>query len=304
MQGGCERGFHMAANRKPIIGFIGFGEVGCCLSERMQTCGGQIFAYDKFANKVTKVAEQIRIPLFKSLEELVRSSNLILSCVWPDAAIDVAIEAASFLSSDKIYCDMNSISPERTSQIQKIISFTGAGFVKIAIMAAIPDRGNKAPLLAGGAQAKEVTEILKDLGLIIENFSSDPRHPAAMKILRSICLKGIVALAYEMLRGAERYGIADQILESASETMGKESFKDTVNAWLTSTAIHGRRRAKEMEGAVETLREAGINPVMSLATKEVFEEIANAGLEQVFKGEIPDSFHKVLGKMREYNSSH
>jgi 3-hydroxyisobutyrate dehydrogenase-like beta-hydroxyacid dehydrogenase len=207
------------------------------------------------------------------------------------------------LSPGKIYCDMNSISPETTTEMQQAISTSGADFVKIAIMAGIPDRGFEVPLLAGGSKAEEVSKILLDLGLTIRAIGSDPRQPAAIKILRSVCLKGIVALAYEMVRGAEKYGVVDQVLDSASEVLSRASFKKTVDNWLASTAIHARRRAKEMEEAIETLDDAGIHPVMSIGTKKVFEEIAGFELDKVFQGQIPDSFYRVLETIANRTSS-
>lgn len=288
---------------KEKIGFIGFGEVGCALSHRMKEQGGQILAYDKFPDRATRRAEEFKVPLALTMEDLVGSCSLILATVWPDAALDVAKEAAPLLGSGKIYCDMNSISPETTAEIQQAISTSGADFVKIAIMAGIPDRGFEVPLLAGGVKAEEVTTILSDLGLFIRPIGSDPRKPAAIKILRSVCLKGIVALAYEMVRGAEKYGVVDQVLDSASEVMSRESFKKIMGDWLASTAIHARRRAKEMEEAIETLEEAGINPIMSIGTKEVFEEIAGFGLDEVFQGQIPDSFHRIFEAIAKRASS-
>lgn len=293
----------MTGHEKYSIGIIGFGEVGSALSHRMSEMGGHVVAYDKFPDSVRKKAETLKIPLVGTLEDLAGSSRLVLSCVWPDVALDVAKEVVSSLSPANIFCDMNSISPETTEEIEQIILARGAAFVKIVTMAGIPDRGYKVPLLAAGAQAQEVTETLTCLGLIIENIGADPRHAAAMKILRSVCLKGIIALAYEMLRGAQKYGIEDLILESSSEVMGKASFRDTVDAWISSTAIHARRRASEMQEAIDTLRNAGINPIMSTGTKQIFEEIAALGLEKVFQGQIPDSFHRVLEKADEYKSS-
>lgn len=298
-----ERGSVISGNEGQEIGFIGFGEVGRALSQRMKEMGGRIIAYDKFADRVKKKAEELRVPLMGKMEELIHSCRLILSALWPDAALECAKEVAPFLSTGQIYCDLNSISPETTEEIQKVISPTGADFVKIGIMAGIPDRGFAVPLIAGGAKAKEVEEILSSLGLTIRAISLDPKHPAAIKILRSICLKGLVAVTYEMLRGAEKYGVSDQILESASEVMSKASFKDILSNWIASTAIHARRRAKEMEEAIETLEKAGIDPVMSIGTKKIFEEIASFQLDEFFKGQIPDSYHKVLEKIARHLSS-
>jgi len=293
----------MSNKEREKIGFIGFGEVARTLSQRMKEMGGEIIAYDKFADRIKNKAEEIGIPLMGRMEEIIHSCSLILSTLWPDAALESAKEAAFFLSAGQIYCDLNSISPETTEEIQKVVSPTGADFVKIGIMAGIPDRGFQVPLIAGGTKAKEVEEILSSLGLIIRAISLDPKHPAAIKILRSICLKGLVAVTYEMLRGAEKYGVCDQILESASEVMSKASFKDILSNWIASTAIHARRRAKEMEEVIETLENSGIDPVMSIGTKKIFEEIASFQLDEIFKGQIPDSFHEVLEKIGKHLSS-
>jgi 3-hydroxyisobutyrate dehydrogenase-like beta-hydroxyacid dehydrogenase len=298
-----ERGSVISDKERQKIGFIGFGEVGRALSQRMKGMGGEIVVYDKFPDRVKERAEELKIPLIEQMVELIHSCSLLLSTLWPDAALESAKETAPFLSTGQIYCDLNSISPETTEEIQKVISPSGADFVKIGIMAGIPDRGFAVPLIAGGKKAKEVEEILSSLGLSIQAISLDPKHPAAIKILRSVCLKGLVAVTYEMLRGAERYGVSDQILESASEVMSKASFKDTLNNWLASTAIHARRRAKEMEEAIETLENAGIDPVMSIGTKKIFEEIASFQLDEIFKGQIPDSFHEVLEKIAKNTSS-
>jgi 3-hydroxyisobutyrate dehydrogenase-like beta-hydroxyacid dehydrogenase len=298
-----ERSSVISNKERQKIGFIGFGEVARTLSQRMKEMGGEIMAYDKFADRVKEKAEELRIPLIEKMAGLVHSCTLILSTLWPDAALESAKEAAPLLSPNQIYCDMNSVSPETTEEIQQVISPTGADFVKIGIMAGIPDRGFAVPLIVGGAKAKEVEEILSSLGLTIRAISLDPKHPAAIKILRSVCLKGLVAVTYEMLRGAEKYGVSDQILESASEVMSKASFKDILSNWIASTAIHARRRAKEMEEAIETLEKAGIDPVMSIGTKKIFEEIAGFQLDEVFKGQIPDSFHKVLEKIGYQSSS-
>ncbi len=293
----------MSNKERRKIGFIGFGEVARTLSKRMKEMGGEIFTYDKFPDRLGKKAEELKIPFLVRMEDLVSSCSLILSTIWPDTALGVAKEAALFLHPGTIYCDMNSISPETTAEIEKTISTSGADFVKIAIMAGIPDRGFAVPMLAGGTRAEDVVEILSDLGLTIQAISPDPKHPAAIKILRSVCLKGLVAVTYEMLKGAEKYGVSDQILESASEVMSKASFKDTLSNWLASTAIHARRRAKEMEEAIETLETAGIKPVMSIGTKEIFEEIADLGLDEVFQGQTPDSFKKMMEEIKKRQSS-
>ncbi len=293
----------MTAPRRPKIGFIGFGEVAASLSQQMQWKGADILGYDKSPDKAAQRAETLGIPLVAGIEELVASTTYLLSTLWPDAAVDTALEAAPHLTVGKVYCDFNSISPQATRQIETIIRQRDAQFVKVAIMAAIPDRGPSVPLLAGGESAKEVTALLSELGLNVQYMGTDAAKPAAMKILRAVCLKGIVALCYEMLRAAEEYAIGEEVLASASEVLAKAPFSQTVGNWVSSTAIHARRRSREMDEAVETLEDSGVDPIMTKAAKKVFEEIADYGLEGAFGGEIPESYRRVLEEIRNRKES-
>ncbi len=280
---------HIMKKQRMRIGFIGFGEVAQTLSRRMIEKGGEIIAYDKFPQKVLKKAETLRVPLAKNMKEIAASCPVILCSLWPSAALDIAKNIAPLLSPGRVYCDLNSISPETTSRIDTIISSSGADFVKIAIMAAIPDRGCDVPLLAGGGRSGDVATLLAELGLTIRILGHDPTQPAALKILSGVCLKGVVALAYEMLKGAAEYGIADHVLESVSEAMSKGSFKDVVGGWLASTAIHAKRGAGQMAEVIETLETVGVNPVMSTGTKNILEEIASLKLDVVLEGQISGS---------------
>ena len=279
---------------KEKIGFIGFGEVGRAFCQRIKQQGVQVAVYDKYPDRAEQKAKELLVPLVQTMQDLVSSCRLILAAVWPDTALEVAKEVSRFLCPGKVYCDVNSISPATTLDIQQVISASNADFVKIGIMASILDRGFEVPLLAGGTKAEEVTKILSELGFKIRAIGVDPRHPAAIKILRSVLLKGIVGVAYEMIRGAQKYGVVEQVLESASEVIERESLKGFIGDSIASTAIHAKRRAMEMEEAIETLDNVGINPVMSRGTKGVFEEMAGFRLDDVFEGQVPDNFHKVL----------
>jgi|GEM_PF-6368658 len=99
----------------------------------------------------------------------------------------VAKEIAPFLSPETIYCDLNTVSPATTNRVALIASSSGAELVKIAIMAAIIDRGGyAAPLLAGGRKATEEVSLFTVLGLTMQETGDDPKKPAALKILRNM----------------------------------------------------------------------------------------------------------------------
>lgn len=280
------------------IGFIGYGEVGYQFSLGFKQKGLKMVAYAPIPPNPETVKEKAKSATVKlvSQEELASTSEIIFSCVWPSGALAVASEFAKLLHPGQFYLDVNSISPATTEKIAKLIVPTGADFVKFSIMYAVPLHGVKVPILAGGAKAAAIAPRLNDYGMNIRVIGTDPKATAAIKILRAACLKGIVALLFETLLAAQKYGLRDQTLEYIAETF-TDPFAKTADAWISSTAIHAKRRAGEMDEAIEALTDVGITPEMAQATKRIHERIAAKNLTQKFGGEWAPSYREVLDAM-------
>jgi 3-hydroxyisobutyrate dehydrogenase-like beta-hydroxyacid dehydrogenase len=121
-------------------------------------------------------------------------------------------------------------------------------------------------MLLGGAQAETVAAAMQALGFNARAVSTRVGVASAAKMCRSVMIKGIESLTVECLSAARAYGAEDVVLASLRETF--EKFRTTADlpAYLISrVAEHGRRRAAEMREVAETLRDAGIEPLMSEA---------------------------------------
>src|SRR5262245_45884259 len=78
----------------------------------------------------------------------------------------------------------------------------------------------------------------------------------AVKMYRSLMIKGIEALAVECLFAARRYGAEDAVLQSLDITYPQMGWRDKLpNYLLSRVAEHGRRRAAEMREVAEALRD-------------------------------------------------
>lgn len=267
------------------LGFIGFGEVATHLARGLVGKELNLSTFTRTPSKIKARAEALGVKLLPSMEAFIQASEVILSCVWPNEALGVAQQAAKTLTRANCFIDLNSISPMVTDSMEKEIRGSGASFLKVAIMAAIPDQGINTLMLAAGQGGAQVVERLTVYGMNIRFLGDDPKRPAAIKILRSIVLKGIVALLFEMLAGARHFGVDQEVLASSVEVLDRESFMNTANKWVSSTAIHARRRALEMQEAIDTLAAKGLQAPMSIAAREVFTQVAQLGLEKTLTGE-------------------
>jgi 3-hydroxyisobutyrate dehydrogenase-like beta-hydroxyacid dehydrogenase len=118
-----------------------------------------------------------------------------------------------------------------------------------------------------------------------------------MKMLRSVFAKGVEALLIEMMIAAKRSDLLDAVMAEVVELMDKRSFQDIANAWITTTVMHAKRRAEEMEHVIETLKELKVEPVMTTATRNRLKRVSELGLSEYFKGKQPAFFREVIDAM-------
>jgi 3-hydroxyisobutyrate dehydrogenase-like beta-hydroxyacid dehydrogenase len=136
-------------------------------------------------------------------------------------------------------------------------------------MGAVPPYGLRAPMLLGGPAAEALQPALAALGF--EARVGSPRYGvvSAIKLCRSVIIKGTEALAVESLLAARRYGVEAEVLASLADSFpGMDWDRQGSYCW-NRVVQHGKRRAEEMREAAATMRDAGLPGSMSTAAAEV-----------------------------------
>jgi 3-hydroxyisobutyrate dehydrogenase-like beta-hydroxyacid dehydrogenase len=184
-------------------------------------------------------------------------------------------------------------------QISDIVEKTRAAFVDVAMMGAVPIFLHRVPMLASGNGATLFKERMEPFEMRVTCIGDRPGQASAIKMFRSIFMKGLFALLLETLNATHRYNVDDAVLQSIAETMEKNSFLETVRLVVTRGVIHAERRAHEMEEVIKTLEGIDVPPTMSEATKEKLYWCTNLGLKEYFGGETPQSLSEVLNAIDE-----
>src|SRR3546814_1085489 len=104
------------------------------------------------------------------------------------------------------------------------------------------------------------------LGFEAKVLSDRIGDASAVKILRSILLKGLEALSVECLVAARQQGVLEQVLGCLGD-VDRVTFAGMVKELAITHLAHAKRRMEEVEQVNETLRETGIEPLMSDATR-------------------------------------
>lgn len=286
-------------NITPAIGFIGFGEAAYHLARGLREAGIKtISAYDIHQDMpgrsglIRQRAEETATHLEASNASLASISDIIFSTVTANQASAAADQTAPHLQTRHLYADLNSVSPGLKKSIAAKINSRGARFVEVAVMAPVPPYGHSVPMLTGGLAAAEFAERLAPFGMQIEVGVAEVGTAAATKMCRSIMIKGIEALITECVMTATHYGVDEDVLASLSKTFPGTDWQKVASYLVSRVTVHGERRAREMDEAVVTVKEAGVAPIMTAATVQLMDWSANLGLREVFGGKGPADYRE------------
>lgn len=258
------------------VAIIGFGEVGGIFGGDLAKQEIHVSVFDILLAsafhrpQMLAKARSCGVKAEASLRDCVHDAELVISAVTASSTLDVAREAGPILRREQVFLDINSVSPETKREASACIETNsrkdGGLFVEAAVMAAVPGKRLKVPMLLGGAHAVSASDSLRSLGMNATPLSDQIGVASAVKMCRSVLIKGLEALTVECLFAARQYRAENEVLESLAATYPDMGWTDRLPDYLISrVAEHGRRRAAELREVAKTLREAAVEPTMTLA---------------------------------------
>lgn len=290
----------------PALGFIGFGEAAFHIAKGLRGAGVEpIRAYDVNAgtgpvgDRIRRRAEEANVMLAPALRDLIRDSNIIFSTVVASVAEDVAAVAAPLLRPDQVFIDLNSTAPDTKRAVAAKVAPSGAGFVEAAVMAAVPSAGHRVPMLLSGAAAASFAARMAPYGMNLEVLGTEIGEASAIKMCRSIVLKGLEALLLESLLAASRFGAAERVFASVGQSLPGLDWNALAHYFATRSALHGERRAHEMNEVSHMLEGLGIEPIMASAAARRIGWCGALGLASRFSGRDPTGYDEVLRAIAE-----
>jgi 3-hydroxyisobutyrate dehydrogenase-like beta-hydroxyacid dehydrogenase len=270
------------------VGLVGYGEVGRILAEDLRTQDVKVVAYDiklggSNASALREHAAARGVKLAASHADLATQADFIVSAVTASQAVAVAQACASqAVKQGTFFLDFNSASPGAKQRAAKLIDAGGGRYVEGAVMTSIPPYRIKVPLLLGGAAAEELAPLLMQLGFNAKVASQQLGISSAVKMCRSIMIKGFEAMTIECFTTARAYGVEDAVLASFAETFPGIDWEKQGAYFFQRVIEHGRRRAEEVREVAETVREIGLTPWSAQGTAERQAWVADLADEGLF----------------------
>ena len=288
------------SNRQQFrLGLVGYGEIGSTLGRGLRDAGlQQIASYDKYAfdgpysSLIQSRAREAGVTLVHTNRELAEVSDLIFSVTPGSASLESAEAFAPHLDGRHTFVDFASATPKVKLGVAERLSATGALLGDGSIMGT-PLNGYTMLMISSGPAGQRVCDLLVPWGMQINFVGERIGTASAIKILRSVLIKGIEALTDEMLLAARYYGLDEVVLASAAKTLTRP-WMDTVQSLTPSGVIHATRRAEEVEMAAEAVQDAGIEPIMTRSTAARLRWKEQLGLKEYFGGVVPPSYKEAI----------
>jgi 3-hydroxyisobutyrate dehydrogenase-like beta-hydroxyacid dehydrogenase len=279
----------MSTNPKQwSVGLVGYGEVGRILAEDLRSQDVKVSAYDlklrsdQTGGALRDHASSRGVMLANSHADLAAQADFIVSAVTASQAVPVAQACAPAVKHGAWFLDFNSASPGAKQRAAALIDGKGGRYVEGAVMTSIPPKRIKVPLLLGGAGAEALAPLLVELGFDAKVASQQLGVASAVKMCRSVMIKGMEAMVIEAFTTARAYGVEDAVLASLKETFPGIDWEKQGAYFFQRVIEHGRRRSEEVREVAETVREIGLAPWSAEGTAERQAWVADLADEGLF----------------------
>ena len=277
------------------IGILSIGEMGYHWAKILTGRGVEVLTYAKDRSERTRQrAESVGVKCVPSMATLVHDVDLIVSIVVPSAAKRVAAKVAKAIGKsgrrDLLYLDANAISPMTADEIGKVLQSNGVNFIDGCIIGSATKMDKGAVIYVSGPQAAKIQD-LEPYGFSVKVLGPTVAQASAFKVVYAGLTKGLQGLFVELLMGARRFGLLDEISKRYEESF--PGLLDKVTSSIVGLRIHAARRAEEMDELKRTFAYHGMQAVMAPAVQKVLRSIAELDLGKETGGRDGDLMETV-----------
>ena len=286
-------------NGKPTIAFIGFGEAGQAIAAGLREAGVETMsAWDILfpqaaGEKLKQAAQAGGVRCANSAADTVRGVDLIISAVTAASSLERRSRSRRILPARRIFSTSTGLARPQAGhrkaprRCRPLCRRRGTG--------ADLSARHETPMLLAGPHAGAIAAALASLGMRVSIAGAETGGAAAIKMVRSVMIKGIEALTLECFLAASRAGVIDEVAASMKNNYPGLDWAKIVPYNLERMANHGERRAAEMEEVADTLRELGVEPLMTSATVKRQREMGQIGSQQSVRGVLNRDRATMLG---------
>ncbi|MDX1575654.1 MAG: hypothetical protein R3285_05645, partial [Kiloniellales bacterium] len=175
-----------------------------------------------------------------------------------------------------VFVDLNSITAAMVREIAGLFEGSGIDLVDGAVLGNFRAGGRVRVLLAG-PRAEEVRGLLAGERFEPSCIDGAPGDASAIKMLRSVLMKGLEALFVESLVAAEVQGLRPAFLQAFGD-LDERPFATTMEVQTVTHLVHAARRLGEIERVQSVLRADRVDDTMTEASRRLYAKTVAANV--------------------------
>ena len=269
------------------IAFIGFGEAGRAFADTLRGGGHSIAAFDrKDTPEMAEAMASRGVRQGTGPGEAVEGADWIVSAVTADQSLEAGRSVLPHLAQGQVFFDINSVSPDRKGATATEVEASGAHYIDMAVMAPVHPKGHATPVLIAGSAAADLAPSLREAGFDLDVAGPKAGEATAVKMVRSLFVKGLEAITVEALLAAAASGSFERVLASLSKSYPGLGWPDNARYNFERTLKHGARRAAEMRESAATLDALGLNGALAAEIAEVQDQLGALDMDDLPEGDL------------------
>lgn len=274
------------------IAIIGCGEVGGAYARALDGKAELALCDIVSTGRPATLSAELGLPLNPAPGDWLSQCEVAIAAVQGSETGVAAGSALPFLGPNALYIDVGTGAPDELRRWSRSFADKQRAFVDTAIMGSIPINGGATPVLLAGSHAERAKEIFELMGASVKILpDSEPGDAVALKLLRSVVVKGLECLSIESLTAAEHLGIRDRLFEVLGD-MDASPIATFMEALVTSHVLHAGRRRHEMQESAAQLRALGFDAAVTSALQQRY----SATLAERDRNPPPGDAHETLDK--------
>lgn len=292
-----------------VIALLGFGEAGSAIARGLCIDGGwrgeapsrrggpgdnaprRVIAIDTALDQdargtaLGKTARSLDVAIERTYTEALSEADLVICAVQGEHALVAATSAAPLLKKGAHYLDLCTVTGKMSDEDRAAIESGRGRYIDVAVMGGFFSQGIKAPMLVAGDGADEAVAWMNANGFEAKYLGPKPGSASSVKMLRSTLVKGIEALGVEALVAARRQGILEEVLGCLGDA-DAQTLRGFIAMLVQTHIVHAHRRWEEMGLVARTLRETGVDPLMTEAIERSHRRTVDAHIAPA-DGKVP-----------------
>jgi 3-hydroxyisobutyrate dehydrogenase-like beta-hydroxyacid dehydrogenase len=285
------------------IGLLSPGDMGHVVAQVLQQHGLRVLTCLQGRSERTRaLARKARIDDVPSYEELVRQTDMILSILVPEEALNAArrvAEAIRHAGKPTVYVDCNAVAPSTAKTMDAVIRATGSRFIDAGIIGPPPREPGKTRFYASGPEVELFAELAR-YGLDVRPLGREIGQASGIKMCYAAFTKGTTALATTLLTAAHAMGLYKPLVEEF-QTSQADRYR-LMERQLPTMPPRARRWVGEMEEIAKTFAELGLTPKFHQGAADVYRFVGATPLGEE-KPESRDT-SRTLAQMIEILAAH